>query len=87
MKQFSVNDSVDLSDMTKHKSVPEACVVDGIPNGRISFPELLPHILEDILEQRIMFRARVKGSRSEQLTRNPTSKVSHPVCDTPSSVS
>lgn len=50
MKQFAVNDSVDLSDMTKQKSVPESCVVDGIPNGWISFPELAPHTLEDLLE-------------------------------------
>jgi len=31
-------------------SIPEARVVDGIPNGGIGFPELVPHIVEDGLE-------------------------------------
>lgn len=50
IRQYAGNDSVDLSDVTENSSIPEACVVDGIPNGRIGFPELLPRILEDFLE-------------------------------------
>lgn len=53
IKRFADSDSVGLSDMTKQKkNTPEASVVDGIPYGRVSFPELLPHILEDSLKKK-----------------------------------
>lgn len=48
--------------MTKHTCVPEARVVDGIPNGRIDFPELLLHPLEDCLEEHVF------GSSGEKVT-------------------
>ena len=53
IKRFADSDSVGLSDMTKQKkNTPEASVVDGIPYGRVGFPELLPHILEDSLKKK-----------------------------------
>ena len=36
--------------MTQHKHLPQACVVDQIPNGWIRLPELLSHAVKDSLE-------------------------------------
>ena len=36
--------------MTQHKHLPQACVIDRIPNVWICLPELLPHAVKDSLQ-------------------------------------